>query len=264
MPSPSIAQLFHTARREARPLPGFPRDLPATLADAYAIQEEAIGLWPDEVAGWKVAAIHPDLRAKFQSHRLSGPVFSRAVYRVHPGDSVEVPAIRGGFIGVETEIGVVVGADILPRPEPWSMPELLAQVASVHVAMEIAGSPLLTINEIGPGAIVSDFGNNTAVAIGVEIPGWDSNAFDTLRAETHIDGKRVGEGAAVGPNGGPLDACLFLVNHLATRGRGLKKGDVISTGATTGVHPIAIGQVAEAICLGLAPLRVRIVEKRAE
>jgi len=261
MPSQSPAQLFHTARRQARPLPDFPGDLPQTLADAYAIQEEAIGLWPDEVAGWKVAAVHPDLRARYGSARLSGPVFARSVFHVTPGDSVDVSVIRGGFIGVETEIGVIIGADILPRPEPWTMPELLAHIASVHVAMEIAGSPLLTINEIGPVAVISDFGNNTAVAIGAEIPGREAGAFDALKTEMWIDGERIGEGAATGPNGGPLDASLFLVNHLAMRGRGLRKGDVISTGATTGVHPIAIGQVAQAVCVGLPPLRVRIGER---
>jgi 2-keto-4-pentenoate hydratase len=264
MPSQSPAQLFHTARRQARPLPDFPGDLPQTLADAYAIQEEAIGLWPDEVAGWKVAAIHPDLRVRYGSARLSGPVFTRSVYHVAPGESVDVPVIRDGFIAVETEIGVIVGADILPSQAPWTMPDLLPYLASAHVAMEIAGSPLITINDIGPTAVISDFGNNTAVAVGAAIPGWHTGAFDTLKTEMHIDGKCIGEGAAIGPNGGPLDACLFLVNHLATRGRGLRRGDVISAGATTGVHPLVIGQVAEAVCVGLPPLRVRIGERLAE
>ena len=260
-PEESIARRFHTARRQARPLPAFPGKLPQTLAEAYAVQEEAIGLWPDEIAAWKVAAIHPDLREKFSSVRLAGPVFASSVYRVAPGDRIDVPLIRGGFMAVETEIGVVIGADMLPRAAPWTMPELLAHIASVHVAMEIAGSPLATINEIGPMAVTSDFGNNAAIAIGVEIAGWNNGALDRLKTETWIDGKRVGEGAAVAAIGGPLDACLFLVNHLATRGRGLRKGDAISAGATTGVHPITIGQEAEAVVVGLAPLGVRIVEK---
>jgi 2-keto-4-pentenoate hydratase len=250
------------ARRQAAPLEDFPGDVPENLAEAYAVQEEAIALWPDTVAGWKVAAIHPDLRAKFQSARMSGPVFSRSVYPVAPGGVAEVPVIRGGFMAVETEIGILIGADISPRLAPWTLSELKRHVASVRVAMEIAGSPLISINDIGPCAVVSDFGNNTGVAIGVEIPGWDAGALDQLKTATRIDGRVIGEGAAFGANGGPLEAALFLVNHLATRGRGLNKGDVISSGATTGVHPISIGQLAEAICVGLAPLSVRITERR--
>jgi len=259
--SQSIAQRFHAARREAYGLPEFPGVLPETLAEAYAVQEEAIGLWPDEVRGWKVATIHPDLRERFLSARLAGPVFSRGVHRVEPGERAEVAVIPDGFKAVETEIGVVIGSDIAPRPEPWAMADFLARVAPVHVAMEIAGSPLPTINEIGPMAVISDFGNNTAIAIGAEIEGWREGALETLGTETHMDGQRVGEGAAFGGLGGPFDACLYLVNHLATRGRGLRRGDVISTGATTGVHPISIGQVAEAVCRGTPPLAVRIAAR---
>jgi 2-keto-4-pentenoate hydratase len=257
----SIAQRFHTARREARALPEFPGTLPETLAEAYATQEEAIGLWPDAVRGWKVAAIHPDLRERFLSARLSGPVFSRGVHRVAPGETAEVGVIRDGFFAVETEIGVIVGADVEPRSEPWAMVDLLAHVASVHVAMEIAGSPLPTINDIGPMAVISDFGNNTAIAVGAEMEGWRDGVLEGLKTQMRIDGEIIGTGTAFGPLGGPFEACLYLVNHLATRGRGLRKGDVISAGATTGVHPLAIGQVAEAVCEGMPPLAVRVVAR---
>lgn len=258
----SIAEAFHMARRKARPLPGFPGDLPAGLPEAYAIQERSISLWPDEIAGWKVAAIHPDLRAELKSERMSGPAFSRSVIQVRPGEVGKISVIAGGFIAVETEIGIVLEADIAARSTPWTMPELLPFIADMHLAMEIAGSPLLTINDIGPWAIVSDFGNNSGIAVGAAIKDWDSGAIDHLKTAMRIDGRVIGEGRAVGANGGPLDAFLFLVNHLASRNRGLKKGDVIIAGATTGVHPIEIGQLAEAVCDGCPPLAVRITGRR--
>lgn len=259
----SIAKAFHTARRKARPLSGFPGDLPTGLAEAYAIQEESISLWPDAIAGWKVAAIHPDLRAQLKSERMSGPAFSQSVIRVKPGEIGEIAVIPGGFIAVETEIGIVLNEDIEPRTTPWTMPDLLPLIAGVHLAMEIAGSPLPTINDIGPWAIVSDFGNNSGIAVGAAIEGWDKGALDDLKTEMRIEGQTIGLGRAVGANGGPLDAFLFLVNHLASRNRGLKKGDVISAGATTGVHPIEIGQVAKAICDGCLPLAVRVTGRAA-
>lgn len=258
----SIAEAFHMARRKARPLPGFPGDLPAGLPEAYAIQERSISLWPDDIAGWKVAAIHPDLRAELKSERMAGPAFSRSIIRVQPGEIGEISVIPGGFIAVETEIGVVLGRDIAPRATPWTLPELLPFIAGMHLAMEIAGSPLLTINDIGPWAIVSDFGNNTGIAVGAEIKDWATGGIDHLKTAMRIEGKTIGEGSAVGPNGGPFDAFLFLVNHLATRNRGLKKGDVISAGATTGVHPIEIGQLAEAVCDGCPSLTVRIIGRQ--
>ena len=47
--------------------------------------------------------------------------------------------------------------------------------------------------------------------------------------------------------GGPLAAVLFLARHLAARGRGLKEGDWVSTGASTGIHPVRPGDAARAV-----------------
>ena len=223
------------------------------------MQEAAIGLWPEPVRGWKVAAIHPDLRARFGAARMAGPAFAAGVRAVAAGETAEITVIRDGFIAVETEIGIVLGADLAPRPQPWTQEELIPLIGGVHVAMEIAGSPLPSINEIGPQAIISDFGNNTGIAVGASL-GIERGLSD-FETQMKIDGAVIGRGSSHGPNGGPLDALLFLVNHLAGRGRGLARGDVVSAGATTGVHPIAIGQVAEAICAGAPPLSVRLVEK---
>lgn len=259
MTAATIARSFHEARRSARPLSAFPGDLPTDLAQAYAVQEAAIALWPEPVRGWKVAAIHPDLRQRFRAARMAGPAFAGGVVPVTPGTVGEVAVIDGGFIAVETEIGIVMGADLPPRTRPWTRDELVPFVGEVRVAMEIAGSPLPSINEIGPPAIVSDFGNNTAIALGAPLA--IAQGLSDIETAMLIDGEVAGRGRSHGPNGGPLDALLFLVNHLADRGRGLAKGEVVSAGATTGVHPIAIGQGAEAVCAGAPPLSVRLVAR---
>ncbi|MGN6096831.1 MAG: 2-keto-4-pentenoate hydratase [Bosea sp. (in: a-proteobacteria)] len=233
--------------------------MPTDLAQAYAVQEAAIALWPEPVRGWKVAAIHPDLRQRFRAARMAGPAFAGGVVPVTPGTVGEVAVIDGGFIAVETEIGIVMGADLPPRTRPWTRDELVPFVGEVRVAMEIAGSPLPGINEFGPPAIVSDFGNNTAIALGAPLA--IAQGLSDIETAMLIDGEVAGRGRSHGPNGGPLDALLFLVNHLADRGRGLAKGEVVSAGATTGVHPIAIGQGAEAVCAGAPPLSVRLVAR---
>jgi 2-keto-4-pentenoate hydratase len=45
----------------------------------------------------------------------------------------------------------------------------------------------------------------------------------------------------------------------ARRGRPLRAGDFVSTGAATGVHSIQAGQSAEAIFTGIGSLRCRVV-----
>src|SRR5437870_11829034 len=67
-PSPvEVARTFVDARRAARSLPDFPGVLPADMAAGYLIQDAAIGLWPDEVMGWKVGRIPNELQAALKA-----------------------------------------------------------------------------------------------------------------------------------------------------------------------------------------------------
>jgi 2-keto-4-pentenoate hydratase len=60
-------------------------------------------------------------------------------------------------------------------------------------------------------------------------------------------------------SGGPLSALAFALRCNALRGRPLRAGDFVSTGAATGVHPIRAGQTAEATFTGIGSLRCRAV-----
>ena len=96
----AIARRFVTARREARALEAFPGDLPDDLAQAYAIQDAAIGLWPEEIAGWKVGRIPPEHEAVLHEQRLCGPIFRSLVQQAGSEPSV-FSVIDGGFAAVE-------------------------------------------------------------------------------------------------------------------------------------------------------------------
>ena len=54
----------------------------------------------------------------------------------------------------------------------------------------------------------------------------------------------VGEGGLYTMPGGPLKAIGWLAGHLAARGRPLTRGQLITSGATTGIHDILAGQAA--------------------
>ena len=109
--------------------------------------------------------------------------------------------------------------------------------------MEIASSPLATINILGPRVVVSDFGNNNGLVVGPEIPGWRDIPEARLFAETFIDDEPVGTGGACRLPGGLLAAYAFALSRSAKRGRPLKAGELIATGNATGIHDIVAGQV---------------------
>lgn len=254
-----VAEHFVAARLAARALPEYPGPLPRTLADAYARQDAAITLWPDDIAGWKVGGITDSWAARFGESRLVGPVFRRQVWHPRPGAVTSLPVIPGGFAAVEAEY-VFVLADSPPagRTE-WSPTEAAGLVRELRVGIELAGSPLATINDLGPAVVISDFGNNAGLVIGDSIPDWRSQPLESLTCETSIDGSAVGHGSAASIAGGPLAALAFALGCCARRGRPLKAGDVISTGACTGIHAVRVGQEARVAFTGASQLHCRVI-----
>src|SRR5215472_11146017 len=121
-----IAEQFVRARLDATSLPDFPGSIPATLNTAYAYQDRAIALWPDNVAGWKVSRIGPPWREEVGEDRLVGPIFRRGIRLAPPGAVIEFPAFRGGFAAIEAEFVFRLAADAEPDKTLWT-PEEAAQ-----------------------------------------------------------------------------------------------------------------------------------------
>jgi len=236
-----IAASFVTARREARALAGYPGDVPAHLSTSYAIQEEAIQLWKRPVIGWKIGRLAPDFQSVHQTERLAGPIFDTLFKPA--ADNVEMPVFDGGFAAVEAEYVFRIGHDADPSKTDYSEAEAHQLIDALFAGVEMAGSPLATINALGPTVVVSDFGNNFGLILGPELP-FDPAAVAGMRAETFIDGQSVGKGGLHAMPGGPLAAIGWLAGHLARRGRPLQKGQLISSGATTGIHDIRAGQAS--------------------
>lgn len=241
-PVRSVAERFVQARRAARPLPDFPGVLPSDLATGYRIQDAALDLWDDQVVGWKVGRVPPEHEPRLKAPRIFGPVFSQALWHVQPGDVTPFPVFVGGFAAVEAEYVARIGRDAPADKRDWTTDEAADLIAAMHIGMEPAGSPLASINILGPIAVVSDFGNNAGLMVGPEIPDWRARALEDLRCETVINGQVLGQGGAFVLPGGPVESVRLLAENLARRGRPLRQGMYICTGAAAGIHDILPGQ----------------------
>jgi 2-keto-4-pentenoate hydratase len=242
-PSETIARQLVAARLAAQSLTAFPGELPATLEDAYRCQDAAIARWPAPVAGWKVGYIAPERRDGGGDPRLVGPIFAGHI-QVLADAAGEFPVIAGGFAAIEAEFVFRLAHDIAPRVQAWTPEQAAAEVAALHIGMELAGSPLAAINELGPCAVVADCGNNAGLLLGPAIANWQDCAMDTLTCTAWIDGELVGRGGAATLAGGPLTALAFALSRNARCGRPLRAGDYVTTGAATGIHDIRAGQRA--------------------
>ena len=244
-PASAIAQAFVATRRDGRALAAYPGRIPADTVQAYACQEAAISLWPDDIVGWKIGLVPPEFEAALGERRLAGPIFRHSVrlaYETAP--PTPFPVFAGGFAAVEAEYVFEIAGDVPPEKFVWTEDEARAVASGLFIGVELAGSPLATINALGPTVVISDFGNNAGLIVGAPIKGWRGTPAENLRCETHIDGACVGRGSASSLPGGPYEALRWLLEHFARRQRPLRAGQLVSTGAVTGVHDIVAGQSA--------------------
>lgn len=238
-----ISEQFVEARLAGRALPDFPGSIPASLQDAYSIQKEAIDLWPDDIAGWKIGRVPAHQLEALGSVRLAGPIFRKRVHRADGTTPVDFPVIRGGFAAAEGEIVFRCAFDAPKGKAEWSIEEARNMVETAYLGVEIAGSPLATINDLGATVVVSDFGNNAGLIVGAPVDNWEQR-LEGLACATRIDGRTVGEATLVSLREGPLESLRFLLAHLGAFGLPLRKGAYVTTGAITGVHEFAAGQTA--------------------
>lgn len=250
----SIAETFVRARQNAGVLTDYPGEVPNDMASAYAVQDAAIALFGHPVGGWKVGRINAPLDAQYGANRLVGPIFTHQIVDADGG--VPDMAILPGFAAAEAELMIQVAAT---PPADMTLAQSAEYVAQVRFGLEMASSPFVGINDGGPAVTASDFGNNHGLVLGPVIADWRER--DVLHAPVRltIDGVEQGANTLSNMLDGPFGAFVFLNALLHQRGRPLKAGDWISSGAITGVHRIAAGQVAEATFDGGFTVAMRAV-----
>jgi 2-keto-4-pentenoate hydratase len=253
-----IAAAFVEARKSKRSLSNYPGQVPEHLKTAYEIQDAAIDLWKEDIIGWKIGRLSPDKQGVHGTERLTGPIF-KSVYAHADGSIHKVKVFGGGFAAVEAEYVFEVGCDCPADKADYSEADALSIIKAVYGGVEMAGSPLATINALGPTVVASDFGNNNGLILGPCLRRFsDSDTVACLDAEhrqlykasTSIDGVEVGVGGLFSMPNGPLKAIAWLAGHLAMRGRPLQKGQYISSGASTGIHDIGPDQAAQVRFVG--------------
>jgi 2-oxo-3-hexenedioate decarboxylase/2-keto-4-pentenoate hydratase len=219
----------HHARARYAPLPAELR--PATLADAYAIQEEFRRLLEPQrgpLCGYKIALTSPVMqRLCGIPHPLSGPLYARATYaspaRLNARDFVR--------LGLECEIAVKLDRDLDLRGGPLTRARVQGAIAGAAPAFEVVEDRNADYAGLDAIGIVADNCWNAGIVLGAFRPLAALPDLATLAGRLAFDDSPQGEGCGGDVLGHPLDAVAWLAHHLAERGLRLAAGMIVMTGS---------------------------------
>ena len=255
------AQSVMEARKSGTPRDTFPGEVPSNLSDAYAVQGAAIKSWPDKLVGFKVGGIPEKFREKFPSDGLAGPVFEKNVFHFTDGEILDFPVFENGFAAYEPELVFQINTSNFAEEQVWTVDNARQTIERVFLGAEIAASPNINVNKLGPGSIISDFGNNAGIIVGREMPVSQLDDLLNVMVETRIDGTFIGKCSPNPVPDGPLGALAFLLEHLHANKDLYVLPDklYVSSGAISGVHESEVGTTAEMIYEDLQTLKVQLV-----
>ena len=226
------------ARREARALERWPGDSPPRdLDEAYRLQA-AVVRELGAIGGWKIAAVTAAQRTALGVDRPIGAAIP-ARY-LHDARAAPARLRIADFIApkLECEIAFELGGDLPPRPgRPYARDEVRRAVTRLRVAVEIVDWRVP--RGLGAFAELADGFNNGALVAGAAHADWDATDFARLAIvlvrehEGRRDEVARGSAAAI-LDGDPFATVVMLANAPPDASRGLRAGDIVTTGSCTG------------------------------
>lgn len=164
----------------------------------------------------------------------------------------------GRRLKIEIEIAFRIGRDLPGRADgmPYSADEVRAAVSGAFAAFEILGSRLPP----NPPATVAraDAMSNHGLVVGPELGDWQGAVRADVAATLAISGRVVVSATGGHPSVDPFHSVPWLANTLVRIGRPLVAGQVVTTGAFGGSHPIAPGDEIVGEIAGFAPISLRL------
>jgi 2-keto-4-pentenoate hydratase len=244
--SPSSAEtaaalLLAAWEKSAAPLPCLEEALrPRSFPEAYAIQD-AVTRARGEWGGWKVGA--PSLEAT----PLCAPLY-RAGMATSPASLRDADYRRRGM---EAEVAFTFVKALPPRTVPYRREEVLSAISTAHAGLEVVDSRYAEPSKLDAFSQAADSQGHRGYVVGPPLLDWRGLDFATLPVSLLVNGEPLVERTGGNTSGDIFRLLLWLANEGSVRLGGIRAGDVVTTGSTTGLTLVPPGAQVVARFQGL-------------
>lgn len=246
MPTNALTTLLLDQRANRTTIDTLPEDLvPQTRDAAYLVQDETVAAL-GAVGAWKVAPMPAE------GVPFAAPILAQ---NVHGSGGVLAAADLPG-LGIEVEVAVTLSKDLPGKAVGTSADDVKAALGSIHLAIEVLASRYTDRSKVPQLAGIADMQSGGAVVLGEALAATDLPEFGKQAMSLSFNGEVVQTSVGNATTENVLTSIAWLAGHAASRGKPLKAGNVIITGARLGPLPFNTGEVvAEAPGLGHVSVR---------
>ena len=230
---------------------------PQTRGEGYAVQQALFEATGDKAIGWKIAATSTAGQAHIG---VSGPLAGRLLASRCLPDGATV-SMRGNVMHViEAEFAFRMGADVLAVGDaPLTVQQVMAQVAELHLAIEIPNSRYQDFVTAGEAQLIADFACASHMVLGSAVTtDWRKVDLAAQAVQVSRGGEVAAQGKGSNALGDPRVALTWLANELLSHGMCLRQGEVVITGTCVVPVPVEQGQQLAAQFPGLGEVSVAI------
>jgi 2-keto-4-pentenoate hydratase len=217
----------HQANTRFRTL--VPPDGPATVADAYDIQERYVALLRGKhgnAVGYKVGLTSATMQAFCGiDHPIAGVVLASRVHR----SGASVARADYGRLGLEFEIAVRIKSDVPVTSRPCTAETIAPHIDGVCAAIELVDDRSADYGNLDVRSLVADNSWSAGIVLSEFLTKWPDLPGALGRASK--DGAAFGEGHGRDILGHPFNSAAWLATELNSRGVGLKAGQIVMTGS---------------------------------
>jgi 2-keto-4-pentenoate hydratase len=206
-----------------------PPAAPATISDAYDIQERYVSLLRGEhgtAVGYKVGLTSATMQAFCRiDHPIAGVVLAKRVHR----SGASVRRSDFGRLGLEFEIAVRIKSDVPVTSGPYTAETIEPHIDGVCAGIELVDDREADYADLDVLSLVADNSWNSGIVLSEFATSWPDLA--SVRGRATNDHVAIGEGYGRDILGHPFNSVAWLATQLASRGEGLKAGQIVMTGS---------------------------------
>lgn len=228
----AIAEILAYVRLNRTPLAPLPPEaIPHDEADGYRVQDALHHLLsPDfgDQVGYKIGCTSAVMQQYLNiDHPCAGGLYMAGVHA--SGASLRYrDFVR---VGVECEIAVRMGRDLVASGEPFTADSAAAAIEAYFPAIEIVDDRYADWRGMDAATLIADDFFAAGCVLGMAVPRAQAPDLTAVVGRAVVNGVESGRGTGADVLGHPHNALAWLANHLAADGRTLRKGDFVLTGS---------------------------------